>query len=241
MKFLLGSLWLFCAPLWACSGPELAILVGVDKPPYIAVKQQSGFELELLKTVSQQLGRCAKFLHVPNGRLLELYQQGQGDLVSLQRSVPDGLYATAPYIRYENVLIIRKDALRTIRRLTDLAGLRLMAFQNASQFLSDDYRRMLPLLASYLEVVEQHQLPSMLLKNRVDALVMDRNIFDYYYRQTAPNDSSLQQLHWFGVNSYHLLGRNQALVQQFSQALVQFQQTAAFHQLQLQFFQQANQ
>ncbi|WP_337881319.1 transporter substrate-binding domain-containing protein [Rheinheimera sp.] len=241
MQFWLCIIGIWCLPLWACSGPELAILVGVDKPPYIDIKSQSGFELELLKHVSQQTGRCARFLHVPNGRLLEQFNEGQADLVSLQRTVPDGLHATAPYIRYENVLIIRKDAVRSVRRLSDLAGKRLMAFQNASQFLTDDYRRMLPLLASYQEVVEQQKLPSMLLKKRVDALVMDRNIFEYYYRQTAPEDSSLQQLHWFGVNSYHLLGRDPQLVQQFSQALQQFQQTDAFYQLQLQFFRQANQ
>ncbi len=52
---------------------------------------------------------------------------------------------------------------------------------------------------------------------------------------------SLQQLPLFGKNSYHLLGRDAALVQRFDQALLAFQQSPEYRQLQLKYFQQANQ
>jgi len=241
MRLLWGVLLLLCAKVQACDWPELTMLVGVEKPPYIEVASQSGFELELLQQVSLRLRRCAVFLHVPNGRLLELYQQGQADLVSLQRTVPAGLYATDSYIRYENVLVVHQQLASRIHQLNDLVGLRLIAFQNAQLFLPERYRQLIPQLASYLEVVEQHQLPAMLLKNRVDALVMDKNIFNYFYRQTAPGDQQLKLLHLFGVNAYHLLGRNAQLVQSFNRALLEFKQSPEFTALQLKYFQQINQ
>lgn len=232
---------LYCCPALSCQWPELTFLVGVNKPPYIEVATQTGYELELLQQVSQKMHRCAVFLHTPNGRLLELFKQGQADFVSLQRTVPDGFSATLPYIHYENVLITRTDLQPPVNTLADLAGKRVLAFQNAHLFLPQDYAQLIPGFASYQEVVDQQQLPAMLLKSRVDVLVMDKNIFAYYYQQTAPGDTRLQQLPLFGINSYHLLGRDTWLVQRFDQALLAFQQSPQYRQLQLKYFQQADQ
>lgn len=223
-----------------CKSPPLSILVGVQKPPYIEVATQQGYELELLRQVGLGMRRCVSFLHVPNGRLLDQFSEGKADLVSLQRETPAGLYATLPYIRYENVVIVREKDVKTVTQLADLSGRRVMAFQNAQRFLSAEYRQLIPTFVSYLEVVEQHQLPSLLRKNRVDALVMDRNIFAYYARQTAAGES-LVQLPLLGVNQYHLLGRDEKLVRRFDQALQEFRQSPAFVQLQLKYFPAANQ
>lgn len=241
MKFAVTALLFFCWPAWSCQWPELTFLVGVEKPPYIEVASRSGYELELLQKVSNKMHRCAVFVHTPNGRLLELFKQGVADFVSLQRTTPDGTYATLPYISYENVLITRNDLRPPVQTLDNLAGRRVMAFQNAHLFLPPAYTTLTSAFSSYLEVVEQHQLPTMLLKGRVDALVMDKNIFEYYYRQVAPGDQSLHQLPLFGKNSYHLLGRDPWLVQRFDQALQLFQHSNEYQQLQLKYFQQANQ
>ena len=233
---------LFCCwPVLSCPWPELSFLVGVEKPPYIEVDTKQGYELELLQQVSLKMQRCAVFIHTPNGRLFELFKQGIADFVSLQRTEPEGYYATQPYIVYENVLITRKDLQPAVHTLADLAGRRVMAFQNARIFLPSEYVQQIPTFASYLEVVEQHQLPSMLIKGRVDALAMDKNIFEYYYRLSAPTDQSLQQLPLFGRNRYHLLGRDAWLVQYFDQALQAFKQSPEYQKLQLKYFQQPNQ
>ena len=242
MKYAVTTLLLFCCwPAQPCQWPELSFLVGVEKPPYIEVATQSGYELELLQQVSLKMHRCAVFIHSHNGRLLELFKQGVADFASLQRSTPDGTYATLPYISYENVVITRSDLQPPLQTLDDLTGRRVMAFQNARQFLPPAYAELVPRFSSYLEVVEQHQLPVMLLKGRIDALVMDKNIFEYYYRQIAPGDQNLQQLPLFGKNSYHLLGRDPWLVQRFDQALQLFQLSKEYQQLQLKYFQQVNQ
>lgn len=237
MRLWKAVMLLYCWPALSCQWPELTFLVGVNKPPYIEVATQTGYELELLQQVSLKMHRCAVFLHTPNGRLLELFKQGQADFVSLQRTLPEGYNATQPYIHYENVLITRKDLPSPLSSLADLAGKRVLAFQNAHLFLPSEFAQIIPSFASYQEVVDQQQLPAMLLKNRVDVLVMDKNIFEFYYHQTASGDTSLQQYPLFGSNSYHLLGRDFWLVQRFNQALQTFQQSPQYQQLQQKYFQ----
>lgn len=225
----------------ACSMPKLSILVGMEKPPYIKIEEKSGYELDLLNRIGELMGRCISFTHAPNGRLLELFLQGKGDLVSFQHSEPSGLYATEPYIVYEIVLIVSKKSPRQVKTLADLSGLRVLAFQNANLFLSTEYRNVVPFMASYQEVVNQDKLPQLLLKERVDALVMDRNIFEHYYKATAPDDESLQVLNLLGHNSFHLLGRTEELATEFNESLARFQQSSDYKKLQLKYFKLANQ
>jgi polar amino acid transport system substrate-binding protein len=175
----LWSLGLICVALAvaAAKAQQLQLLVGVEKPPYIKMATQTGYELELLSAVVKRMGFDSQFIHVPNGRLLDLFNEGQADMVSLQRGAVPGFYATQSYISYQNILIVRQDLYKDIFSLSDLVGLRVMAFQNARLFLPPEYADAISKSSSYLEVVEQHQLPALLLKNRVDVLVMDRNIF----------------------------------------------------------------
>ena len=236
-------LGLICVALWAvpAKAQQLQLLVGMEKPPYIKVESQTGYELDLLKAVVKRMGFDSQFIHVPNGRLLTLFSDGQADLVSLQRGTPTGLYATQPYISYQNILIVRQDLQKDILSLDDLAGLRVMAFQNARQFLPPDYAMAIGKASSYLEVVDQQQLPALLLKNRVDALVMDRNVFWHYYRQTAPTDTSLQVLNFFKPNQYHMLARTPEAAARFNKALAEVKQSALFASLQMQYFAELNQ
>lgn len=225
----------------AVQGTPLQLLVGVDKPPYINRADQKGYELELLRAVVKNMGYDSEFIHVPNGRLLPLFKAGQADLVSVQTTSPEGFFATQSYISYQNVLIVRQDLAKDIRSLQDLAGLRVMAFQNARQFLSPEYAAAVSTADSYLEVAEQQQMPKSLLKNRVDVLVMDRNIFWHYYRQAAPDDSSLKVLSFFQPNHYHVLARSPEVAERFNKALAEVKQSELFSQLQLKYFAELNQ
>ncbi|OGO81616.1 MAG: hypothetical protein A2203_10110 [Chromatiales bacterium RIFOXYA1_FULL_46_5] len=236
-------LGMFCVALCTASAKaqQLQLLVGVEKPPYIKVESQTGYELELLTTIVKRMGFNSWFIHVPNGRLFTLFSDGQADLVSLQRNAPPGFYATQSYISYQNILIVRQDLYKEILNLSDLVGLRVMAFQNARQFLPPDYATAVAKAASYQEVVEQHQMPQLLLKNRVDVLVMDRNIFWHYYRQTAPDDHSLKILSFFQPNHYHMLARTPEVAERFNKALAEVKQSELFSQLQLKYFAELNQ
>lgn len=238
LYFVMSCAVLVAAPAKA---QQLDILVGVEKPPYIKITTQTGYELELLRAVTKRMGYDSHFIHVPNGRLLELFNEGVADLVSLQRSAQLGLYATDPYISYQSILIVRQDLEKRVEGLSDLVGLRVMAYHNARQYLPPEYAAAINKSSSYLEVVEQHQLPVLLLKNRVDALVMDSNVFRYYYHQTAPSDNSLKVINLFKKNRYHMLARSPETAKLFNKALAEVKESGEFHELQLKYFSQLTQ
>lgn len=215
---------------------KLTFVVGIDKAPYIHIANSSGYELELLKLLAQQLGYSARFVHVPNGRLLDTFQDGIGDIVTLQPKAIAPYYRTKPYIYYENVVIVAPQYSQRVNKIADLAGLRVQAFQNAHQYLGDAYRAAIPTFASYHEVVEQQYLPDLLYKKRLDALVMDRFIFQHYCHHCHDPQWRYAVKPLFAHNPYHLLARNEATAQALDKALQHLENTGQIKDLQQRFF-----
>jgi polar amino acid transport system substrate-binding protein len=215
---------------------KLTFVVGIDKAPYIHIANSSGYELELLKLLAQQLGYNARFVHVPNGRLLDTFQDGIGDIVTLQPKAIAPYYRTKPYIYYENVVIVAPQYSQRVNKIADLAGLRVQAFQNAHQYLGDAYRAAIPTFASYHEVVEQQYLPDLLYKKRLDALVMDRFIFQHYCHHCHDPQWRYAVKPLFAHNPYHLLARNEATAHALDKALQHLENTGQIKELQQRFF-----
>lgn len=220
----------------------LTVLVGMDKPPYIQLQDGTGFELELLRLVVQHMGYEAVFLHVPNARIRYLLEQGHGDIATLQRAREPSmdLFYSMPYIRYQNAVISLRQSELTIQHSQDLVRLRVIAFQNASQVLGQDFAEMTEISRRYQETTNQKTQVDMLLADRVDAVVMDINIF-HYFRRVA-NDNQPIQLHsLFPVSDYRAGFRERGLQRAFDKALAEVQQHDKYRQLQLEFFGSVNQ
>jgi polar amino acid transport system substrate-binding protein len=215
---------------------KLTFIVGIDKAPYIHIASSSGYELELLKLLAKQLGYSARFVHVPNGRLLDTFQDGIGDIVTLQPQAIAPYFRTKPYIYYENVVIVAPQYSQRVNKIADLAGLRVQAFQNAHQYLGEAYRAAIPTFASYHEVVEQQYLPDLLYKKRLDALVMDRFIFQHYCHHCHDPQWRYAVKPLFAHNPYHLLARNETTANALDKALLHLEKTGQIKELQQRFF-----
>ena len=222
---------------------ELTILVGLDKPPYIDLNDSSGYELDLLRLLTKKMGYEAIFLHVPNARIKDLMLDGRADIATLQKpeQTQQQLYFSKPYIRYQNVAASLESKSLQLQRLDQLQPYAVVAFHNARTLLGPEYQKIARLALSYQEVANQSQQLQMLVLERCDVVVMDRNIFLHYYRQTAPNDDSLKILNFFQVNHYHMLARTPEVAERFNQALAEVKQSELFSQLQLQYFAELNQ
>ncbi|MCH8536955.1 MAG: transporter substrate-binding domain-containing protein [Alkalimonas sp.] len=220
----------------------LTVLVGMDKPPYIQLQDGTGFELELLRKVVQRMGYEAVFLHVPNARIRYLLEQGHGDIATLQsvREPSSDLFYSMPYIRYQNAVITLRQNELQIQLSQDLARLRVIAFQNASQVLGQDFAEMTETSRRYQETTNQKTQVDMLLADRVDAVVMDINIF-HYFRRVADDNQPIQLHSLFPASDYRAAFRDRRLQQAFDQALAEVQQRERYRQLQLEFFGSVNQ
>ncbi|MDP4535518.1 transporter substrate-binding domain-containing protein [Alkalimonas collagenimarina] len=234
------SLWLVST--YSVAENTLTVLVGMDKPPYIQLQDGTGFELELLRKVALHMGYEAVFLHVPNARIRYLLEQGHGDVATLQNASDFSidLFYSLPYIRYQNAVITLRHREFQIQHSQDLARLSVIGFQNASHVLGPDFAEMAEASRRYQETTNQKTQVDMLLANRVDAAVMDINIF-HYFRRVADDNQPIQLHSLFPVSDYRAAFRERRLQQEFDQALVKVQRNEHYRQLQLEFFGSVNQ
>lgn len=240
----LGLLLCVSACALAEDAKALRVLVGMHKPPYIDTDSGQGYELELLRLVAQQMQRPIEFKHAPNQRLLDLLKKGEGDIATLQSSSatavadPKLVYGCA-YIRYQNVAVTLHRNRLLIKQISDLSGLSIMAFQNATRLLPLQYQQTIQNSPDYRETIEQSTQVEMLQKNRVQVIVLDINIFNFYndlYPDAAPTD--IHRL--FAPTLYRTAFRDGALAHQFDEALARVQQSQAYSDLQLKYFKQLN-
>lgn len=238
--------WLvFCISLLCCAqalSAPINVLVGQNKPPYIRLEAVSGYEIELLREVVRRMGHEAVFVFVPNARIRSLLETGNGDIASLQPNLADetGLFFSQPYIRYQNVVITRSNEELTLQHPADLAGKSVVAFQGATKVLGPDYRDAVRLNQHYSETVDQRAQVDMLFSNRVQAVVLDRNIFTFHQQNSnAPAAVVMHEL--FSSTLYRAAFRDPVMQRDFDRALLSVTLDAWYQQLQLKYFLQVNQ
>ncbi len=229
--------------LTAQAKTELTILVGLDKPPYIDLNDSSGYELDLLRLLTKKMGYEAVFLHVPNARIKDLMLDGRADIATLQKpeSTEPQFYFSQPYIRYQNVAASLSSKSLQLQRLDQLKPYSVVAFHNARTLLGPEYQKMVRLALNYQEVANQSQQLQMLLLERCDVVVMDRNIFYYYAKLAGQSMQPFDLAPVFSPSLYSAAFKNERLRAKFDKALAEIQQEPIFTQLQLKYFSEVNQ
>ncbi|MAD77362.1 MAG: amino acid ABC transporter/signal transduction system protein [Rheinheimera sp.] len=238
--------WILVLLLLATQGvlaaAPLTVLVGQQKPPYINTANISGYEVELLAEVVSRMGYEPVFLFVPNARIKPLLLQGEGDIASLQpvSNEEAGLFYSNPYIRYQNIAVsLAKDKL-VISHSSDLGRYSVLAFQNASLVLGPDYTDMVKISANYRETVDQQAQLTMLLSQRVQVVVMDRNIYNYYRLQH--DDAEAMAMHpLFNTTVYRAAFRDANVQRAFDRALLSVILDSWYQRLQRKYFGEENQ
>lgn len=225
---------LFAAPL--------NVLVGQNKPPYIELETQSGYALELLAEIVRRMGHEAVFVFVPNARIRLLLESGNGDIASLQPNddVDAELFFSQPYVRYQNVVVSRRNDDFTIQHPGDLSRRTVLAFQGAGKNLGADFYDLVATKSGYQETVDQKAQVDMLLYGRVQAIVLDRNIFTYHQKNSAMQTPTvIHEL--FSSTLYRAAFRDAALQRAFDKALFSVILDDWYKQLQLRYFTELNQ
>lgn len=221
---------------------ELTVLVGLDKPPYIDLNDSSGYELDLLRVLTKKMGYDVVFLHVPNARIRDLMVEGRADIATLQKpESSQSLYFSKPYIRYQNIAASLVSKGIQLQEVEQLKAYSVVAFHNARTLLGPQYQQLVPMLTQYQEVANQSQQLQMLLLERCDVVVMDRNIFYYYAKQAGQSMQFFDIAPVFPASLYSAAFNNDRLRRKFDKALAELQQEPEFTQLQLKYFSEVNQ
>jgi len=177
MKWLLLIL-VFVSSLFS---KEINVGVGLSLEPYIFKKNNSGIELDIVKTVLQNAGYKVKVTYLPFLRIGLYLEDKKIDAATTinENSGIKGVYYSNSHIYYQNVVVTLASKHLKINKISDLAGLKVIAFQNATKYLGDKFRKVVPKLKFYQELANQKLQVKLLFAKRVDAIILDVNIFKY--------------------------------------------------------------
>jgi len=208
---------------------ELVVAVGLAKPPYVIQSDDSGFELELIRNVFKKMGKSTKFVYTQFGHSSKMLKVKEIDAVMTtnQSVFSDNSKLSDDYITYQNIAIsLRKNNLK-INSIEDLANYSIASFQKADKVLGSAFADAVDKSPLYMKIADQSHQPMLLLKGRVQALIMDRNIFEYFTRKLDINDiNTLFTFHQiFPKTNYKIAFKDRKNVQLFNDVFAQYKQS----------------
>ena len=211
------------------------VVVGLAKPPYVIQDTNSGFEIELVSAVLKRMNKSPNFVFVPFGRTVRMLHSDRVDSIMTVNTnlINDLSVLSDTYIVYQNVVVTRKSDNFQLKNLNELSNLSIAAFQNANKILGVDYGEQVKRSPSYVEIANQKNQTKLLFEKKVQALVMDINIF----RALSPtvggtSDFSDVDIHYiFPKSPYKMAFKNKENIPEFNHALSEFKSTDQYQQL----------
>ena len=187
MKFLVKVIFLLVVDslistkAFCTENDPITLLSGISRPPFIIAEDNKGMQIEIIKAAFANSNTQVNFMYFPMIRQVEVYKKRNIEgLITLSESDNElGLYLSKPYISYENVVITLASNNFDINQISDLSKVSVAAFQSATKFFGDKFNYIFEDSSSYVELENQKSQLALLFTKRVDAIVIDINIFKH--------------------------------------------------------------
>ncbi len=184
MKFVF-LIFLLCSFFSQSFAAEVRMAFGERLPPFIIPETNSGIEIELVREALAFRGHTLKPEYYPMARIPVLFKNNQIDSIMMDVGEDmqkyHGYYADPPVI-YKNVFVTLKKNKISIKKPEDLKKLVVAGFIGAEkrypEWLSKPSQE-----GTYSEKNDQSVQVELLLINRADAVLCDKDIFRYYANQ----------------------------------------------------------
>ena len=211
------------------------VVVGLSKPPYVIEKEQSGFELELVRQILTTMGKSTEFVFVPFGRSEKMFELADINAVITvnNQMFPNIASLSDIYITYQNIAISMKKNAISLNRISDLSQYSIASFQLAHKVLGEEFALAATSSSMFIQVANQEKQVELLLLGRVDVLVMDVKIFLHYLNKLnrSEQQSEIQFHHIFPLSPYRVAFKNNQDANAFNQALSKFKASNDYQKL----------
>ena len=232
IRLLICLLFAFSAQIQAA---DIVTVIGLALPPYVIAEQDTGMELEIAREALALKGHRLIPSYVPFSRVPTMLQQGQADaaLTVNEDSGVRGVFYSDSHITYRNIAIALQAPGYKIRSIEDLGRHSLLAFQNASRYLGDEFATMAAINPRYREIARQATQITMLYSGRIELIVLDENIFDYYrlLELRVPTDAGIRRYKLFPPSHYKVAFTRQDWRDDFNQGLLQLRRSGRYQQI----------
>ncbi|HEY9043355.1 MAG TPA: transporter substrate-binding domain-containing protein [Rheinheimera sp.] len=184
---------------------------------YNDTKELDGIEYQLVSRIFSRAGFKVEYELHSYSRLLKQFSDKKLDCASPVAVPVAGASYTLPYLPFEDVVISLASSSAEISSLQQLAGKRIVAYQQALQVLGAEFRAAVA-NANYLELADRALQLELLFSNRVDLVIGERRVLHYLANKTAPQ-LTLQTHHLFTEKNYPAACWDPALRDVFNRGL----------------------
>ncbi|GAB2861099.1 hypothetical protein GCM10027277_32190 [Pseudoduganella ginsengisoli] len=194
----MARLFIWFAVALACQAAvaaDLTVGFNTDRPPYVyldAAGNVAGIEVDMARALLARLGYGMKSEVMSKSRMLPALKGGQADIVmSVHGTDEPGVYYSDGVVEYVNIAVSRKADRIRLATDTDLDQYRFIIWQNgwadlgpafAARYRPDAQGRFRD---NYFQSSTQDAQARVFWARRVDVIVVDRYVFNWYRRQLA--------------------------------------------------------
>ena len=113
----IAIVFISCCQVSGLNAKQLDLAVGWSKPPYVIASGNTGYELDLVRSVLHSIGHEMSPLYVPFGRAPVMLKKGVVDIaLTIHKNVEINLFQLSDvYITYQNVALSLKEKFNSIR------------------------------------------------------------------------------------------------------------------------------
>ena len=187
MKRILLIIFILFSTLYAKEYKSINAVLGEDKPPFMFAKTtQKGIEADLLREIFNNMGYKLNIIQKEKSYLqIILNQKNEFDLVATITPKNEKLFYSNVFTTYENYVITRDEDHLRINSIDDLQSIRFVTWHGAYNDLNDKFYKLFnPINGtsrySYNESLLQIDDLKMFFSKKVDAIIIDKTIFNWY-------------------------------------------------------------
>lgn len=194
-----------------------------------AAGELDGIEYQLVSRIFSRAGYQVEYELHSYSRLLKQFTDKKLDCASPVAVPVSGASYTQPYLPFQDVVISLQHAALDVNSLADLAGKRIVAYQQATQVLGADFNAAVA-QANYLELAERELQLELLFSQRVDLVIGEKRVLHYLAASVAPQ-YPLATHYLFTQQQYPAACWQTALTEVFNNGLALLQQSGELTQI----------
>jgi polar amino acid transport system substrate-binding protein len=164
---------------------ELVVAISPDIPPYVMEKATSGLQIDLIRRAMPDYE--LEFIQMPYGRLQEAIAKKKADVAVGVQPEDGGGHYSKNFITFANFAISKRADKLKIRKVADLNGYDVLAWQDAYRELGSDFERMFSPggtdRENYREYADQKEQVRRFWKSDGKVAVIDRAIFSHFTKE----------------------------------------------------------
>ena len=208
---------------------QIKLSVGLTVSPYVIKPQHpdqkiSGFEVDIVREALGLKGYEIKFILQPLKRTKISFEEKQVDgVLTIQKHYPQikGAFLSDTYITYHNFAVTLAGENMNINSINDLAGKKIIAFQQAQFALGKEFQAMANQNPNYREMASQDSQIGMFFYKRTEVIILDDRIFKYYKMKlkNIPTQQTVRFHDLFEATPYKIAFQKQDVRDAFNQGL----------------------